>query len=191
MLNWRDRQVAFDYTEYQPLAFDPGYIRENLTATIAYYVYLILGLDQDSRFPSGGTACFRQMELIAANVQPYGWNGWEQYDRNRGRSAIAAALNDGSLAHYRRMWFDYHAEGLDKLTVSDEMGREKMASSAAVVSSLYAEWPTSVLITLFGDAKLEEMTDLLSRGSREQKQQAYDALKRVYPSRSAALNKLR
>ena len=191
MLNWRDREISFDYMEYQPLAFDPGYIRENLTATIAYYVYLILGLDQDSRYPSGGTACFRQMELIAANVQPYGWSGWAQYDRNRGRSAIASAFNDGSLAHYRHMWFNYHVEGLDKLTGSDEKGREKMVSSAAVVSSLYAERPASVLITLFGDAKLDEMTNLLSQCSREQKQQAYEALKRVYPSRSAALNKLR
>lgn len=191
MLNMRDREVDFDYMEYQPLSFDPGYIRGNLTAIIAYYVYLILGMDQDSRYASGGTACFRQMELIAANVQPYGWSGWDRYGSDRGRAAIAAAFNDGSLEPYRRMWYDYHAAGLDQLNRSADRGLDAMASSVAVISSLYAERPTSVLIMLFGDAKLDELVNLLSRGNREQKRKAFESLKRVYPSRTAALEKLR
>lgn len=191
MLNMRDKQVDFEYTEYQPLTFNPGYIRENLTAVFAYYIYLILGLEQDSRYPLGGTSCFRQMELIASQVQPYGWSGWELYDSNRSRSAVAAAFNDGSLAYYRRMWYDYHAAGLDELSGSADLGREIMASSIAVISSLYAERPACALITLFGDAKLDELANVLSPGSREQQQHAYDVLRRIYPSRSTVLNKLK
>lgn len=187
----RDREVAFDYLEYQPLAFDPGYIRGNLTAVIAYYVYLVMGLELDSRYPLGGTSCFRQMELIAANVQPYGWSGWELNAGNRSRPAIAAAFNDGSLERYRRMWYDYHVAGVDALSGSADRGVLTAASAAAVISSLYADHPTSVLITLFGDSKLDELAEILSRGGREQRQQSYDALRRVYPSRSAALEKLR
>jgi hypothetical protein len=48
-----------------------------------------------------------------------------------------------------------------------------------------------VLITLFGDAKLDELVNVLSRGRDEQRQKAYEVLKRVYPSRMAELDKLR
>lgn len=191
MLALRDRQVDFDYMEYQPLTFNFNDIRGNLPATIAYYVYLILGLDQDSRYPTGGTAFFRQMELITANVQPYGWSGWDMHGSDRSRAAIAAAFNDGSLESYRRMWYDYHTQGVDELTESADRGRDRMASSVALISSLYAERPRSVLITLFGDAKLDELVNVLSRSHAEKRQEACKALKRIYPSRTAELEKLR
>ncbi len=191
LLNVRDRQFDFDYMEYQPLTFNVNDLRGNLTATIAYYVYLILGLDQDSRYPSGGTPFFRQMERIAATVQPYGWSGWDRYGNERSRMAMAAAFNEGSLAFYRQMWYEYHVQGVDELSRSADRGPERMASAAAVIASLHAERPTSVLITLFGDAKLDELVNVLSRGRDEQRQKAYEVLKRVYPSRMAELDKLR
>ncbi|WP_298646383.1 DUF4835 family protein [uncultured Proteiniphilum sp.] len=190
MLNLRDTEMEFDYTEYQPLQFDPSFIQGNLAATIAYYAYLILGLDFDSRLPLGGTSCFRRMELIAANVQSYGWKGWERRN-NRGRSAIGAAFNDGALEEYRQMWFDYHRRGLDMLSGNGETGSEKIVSSILFMSALQVKRPATVLITLFGDAKLEEMVTLLSKADVPEKRQAYNALLKLYPARNAELEKWR
>jgi|AGTN01.1.fsa_nt_gi hypothetical protein len=187
MLNVRDRQFDFDYAEYLPLEFDPNYIQGNLTATIAFYVYLILGLHFDSTSSFGGTPCFRQMESIVANVQPYGWSGWEPFGSNRNRFAVSAAFNDGSQEAYRQMWYDYHRLGLDEMGDNNEQGREKVASAIPVVSSLHAQRPTSVLLTLFGDAKLEELTNVLSQASGREKQQAYNALREIYPAKTAEL----
>ena len=168
ILNVRDTEMEFDYTEYQPLQFDPNFIQGNLTATIAYYAYLILGLDLDSRSPLGGTSCFRNMELIASGAQSYGWKGWERRN-NRNRSAITAAFNDGALEEYRQMWFDYHRRGLDVSAGNGEPGSEKIVLSILFMSTLHEKRPSNVLIRLFGDTKLEEMVTLLSRADAQKR----------------------
>lgn len=192
LLNQRDKEIEFDYMEYEPLQFDPNFIQGNLTATVAYYVYLVLGLELDSRSPLGGTSCFRNMELIAANVQSYGWKGWERRI-NRNRTAIATAFNDGSLGEYRQMWFEYHREGLDAGGGGSKpvAGREKVIPSILIMSDLHVRRPDNILIRLFGDAKLEEMVLLLSDAGVREKKQAYDALSKLYPARNAALEQLR
>jgi len=191
MLHLRDRSFDFDYSEYQPLTFDPNDRKESLSTTIAFYAYLILGLEYDSRTPLGGTACFRQMQQIAAEMQSSGWSGWDPYGSQRNRSAIAAAFNDGSLVKYRQMWYDYHTRGLDQLTENADEGREKVRLSLPVVASLFDERPSSVLILLFGDAKLGELVSLFSNAGVQQKRAVYTVLRKVYPARSKELEKLR
>jgi len=190
MLNVRDMELEFDYSEYQPLQFDLNFIQGNLTATIAYYAYLILGLDFDSRSLLAGTSCFRNMELIATSAQSYGWKGWN-YRNNRNRSAVAAAFNDAGQEEYRKMWFDYHRQGLDVLSGNDGPRSEKIIPSVETLSALKTKRPTSVLIKLFGDTKLEEMVNLLSKSDATQKKQGYEALIKLYPARSAELGRLR
>jgi len=190
LLNIRDTEMEFDYTEHQSLQFDLSFIRENLTATIAYYAYLILGLDLDSRSLLEGTSCFRNMELVATNVQSYGWKGWDRRN-NRNRSAIAAAFNDGALEEYRQMWFDYHRKGLDVPAGHGRPGSKEVVPSILTLSALQAERPTSVLIKLFGDTKLEEMVNLLFKADAPEKKQAYEALMKLYSARNTELGRLR
>ena len=191
MLNQRDTEMEFNYMEYQPLQFDPSLIQENLTATIAYYAYLILGLELDSRFLLGGTSCFRNMELIATNAQSYGWKGWERHS-NRNRTAIATAFNEGALEEYRQMWFDYHRKGLDVPAANGKPGSGiEIITPILFMSALHEKRPSNVLIRLFGDAKLEEMVSLLADADVHEKKQAYDVLLRLYPARSTELGRLR
>lgn len=190
MLNVRDAEIEFDYMEYQPLQFDPNFIQGNLTAIIAYYVYLVVGLDFDARLPMGGTSCFRNMELIVASGQSYGWKGWERRN-NRNRPAIAAVFNDGAMEGYREMWFEYHRRGLDILDANGEPGSGKMLPSIRFLSDLQTKRPASVLIKLFGDAKLEEMVTVLSRVDAPERKQAYEALLKLYPARNNELGRLK
>lgn len=191
MLNMRDKQFEFDYTAYQPLLFDLHAVRDNLTATVAYYVYLILGLDADSETPLGGTPFFRAMEQIAVAVQPYGWKGWERDRNSRSRSVMATAFNEGSGEVFRKMWFQYHAREVDQLSASAVGGVENGIFVVAALAQLYDEQPHSVLIPLFGDAKLDELTLQLSNAAATEKQKAYQTLREIYPTRNAVLEKLR
>lgn len=191
LLNFRDTQFSFDYMEYQPLEFDPNNIAGNLAATVAFYVYLILGLDFDSMSLFGGTPYFQQMQLIAHNVQSNNWKGWEPSGSNRNRYAIATAFNDASLELYRHMWYEYHRSGLDEMAADPAKGREQIVSSVPVISSVYARRPNSVLITLFGDTKLGELANVFVRASEQEKQQAYNTLRNIYPTRTAELDKIR
>ena len=45
MLNFIDNNFQFRYVEFQPLEFDPNSYRSSLVSVLAYYAYIILGVD--------------------------------------------------------------------------------------------------------------------------------------------------
>jgi hypothetical protein len=191
LLNFRDTQFDFDFMEFQPLDFDPNNIQGNLVATIAFDVFLILGLDFDSMSPLGGTAYFREMQRIAASVQPHGWRGWQSFGagNDRNRFAIATAFNDPVQESFRQMWYVYHRLGLDKMA-DDISNVGAMFDAVPVLSSLYAQRPHSVLFAIFGDAKLEELANAFSYASTREREQAYNALRNIFPTRTVELNRI-
>lgn len=190
LLNYREPSFLFDYMEYQPLEFNPDNIPNNLVATVAFYVYLILGLDYDSMSPLGGTDCFRQMQTIASNVQPNNWSGWEAFGGERNKYALAVAFNDPISENYRRMWYDYHRTGLDEMAANSEKGRQKVVTSLPVIASLYARRPNSVLVMLFGNAKLDELVNVFTDLPVKEKRAAYETLRNIYPTQTAVLERL-
>ncbi len=191
LLNFREPSFSFDYIEYQPLEFYPNNIPNNLSATIGFYVYLILGLDFDSMSLLGGMPYFRQMQTIANNVQLNNWSGWETFGSERNKYAIALAFNEPAFETYRQMWYDYHRLGLDEMAENPEKGREKVVTSLPVISSIHARRPNSVLVTLFGDAKLDELVNVLTGTSEQVKRQAYKTLRNIYPTQTIALEKIK
>ncbi len=164
------------------MSFDPHFVEDNLTATVAFYVYLVLGLTADADVLMSGTPFFRAMEQITAAAQPYGWRGWERERSSRSRAVVAATFNDGSAEDFRKMWYRYHVSGIDLLSAN---------AAVSLIASLQEEQPGSVLISLFGDAKLEELTLLLSNGNMVEKRQAYQTLRKIYPTRGTLLDTLR
>lgn len=190
ILNIRDKQIEFDYSAYQPLSFDPHFMQDNLTATFAFYVYLILGLTADADAPLGGTLFFRELEHISSAVQPHDWEGWERNRNSRSRAEVAATFNNGSAEPFRKMWYQYHTRGLDLLSTNGTAGLENVAASVSVVASLQEEQAGTVLIPLFGDTKLEELTWLLSNESAAEKRKAYQTLREIYPTRGTLFDQL-
>ncbi len=55
LLNFADRDWQFEYIDSQPLEFNDNTFITNLTSILAYYSYVILGLDYDSYSELGGT----------------------------------------------------------------------------------------------------------------------------------------
>ena len=190
LLNYREPSFLFDYMEYQSLEFNPDNIPNNLVATIAFYVYLILGLDYDSTSPLGGTDCFRQMQIIASNVQSNNWSGWEAFGSERSKYAIAVAFNEPVFEDYRRMWYDYHRAGLDEMAANREKGRQKVVTSLPVISSIYVHRSNSVLIMLFGNAKLDELVNVVTGMPEQEKRAAYETLRNIYPTQTTVLERL-
>ncbi|MEG1544306.1 MAG: DUF4835 family protein, partial [Tannerellaceae bacterium] len=90
LFNFRDTQLDFDYTEFEPLEYTENTLNSNLTATIVFYIYTILGLDFDSFSPKGGNAYFQRAQQIVslAQSQP-SWSGWKAFDSDKNRHAIA------------------------------------------------------------------------------------------------------
>ena len=191
LLTWRDRHFDFDYTPYTSLDFNPHDIRDNLTASVAFYLYLLLGLDADAETLLGGTAYFREMEQIAAAASAQGWPGWELQGNGRSRSSLAAAFNDGAQETFRRMWYDYHANGLRLLATDGDRGREVLVAALSLLSRIGSNRPATLFIPLFGDTKLAEMTQQLMQGKESERAAAYEQLRRLYPTHGEEWERLR
>lgn len=69
LFNHQDNDFNFRYVQDQTLEFDEANINSNLTAVLAYYAYLIIGLDYDSFSPDGGSPYFSKAQAIVSNAQ--------------------------------------------------------------------------------------------------------------------------
>lgn len=191
MLNYRDAQIAFDYIEYQSLEFDVNNITNNLTAVIAYYVYLILGLDFDSMSSLGGSPYYQTMQAIASNAQVTNQSEWGTFTSLRGRSSIVSSLNNPSYDDYRTMWYDYHRKGLDEMASNIDVAHKNIVTSLSVIFEIKSRQPNSILVNLFGDSKLDELVDIYSNEGSDNKQKAINTLQTLYPTKSRQIDRLK
>lgn len=190
MLNYRDDKIIFDYIEHQPLDFDINNISNNLTAVIAYYIYLILGLDFDSMTSLGGSSFFQLMQTIATNAQVTSQSEWGSLADYRSRMSIVASLNNPLYDDYRTMWDHYHRKGLDEMTLNIDAARKNIVTSLSVLSDLKNNQPYSILLDIFGDAKLDEIIDVYSNGKANERRDAIETLLQLYPTKSSQIDRL-
>lgn len=192
LLNFSDKQLDFEYTEFEPLEYTENTLNSNLTATIVFYIYTILGLDFDSFSPKGGTAYLQQAQQIVSLAQAQaGWTGWKAFDSNRNRHAVATALTDNAADQFRELWYTYHRKGLDEMAANPDRGRTTILSTLPILEQIKSARPTSVLLQMFTDAKLDEVVNVYSKATTPEKQEGYKILSNLYPSQIDRLEPLK
>ena len=192
LLNFRDTQLDFDYTEFEQLEYTENTLNSNLIATVVFYLYTILGLDFDSFSPRGGTAFFQQAQQVVTLAQSQmSWNGWKAFDSDRNRHAIATALNENDSEGYRDMWYNYHRKGLDEMAANVDRGRTTILSLLPTLEELKKTRPTSVLLQMFADSKLDEVVAIYSKATTTEKQEGYKMLSNLYPAMTTRLEPLK
>ena len=192
LLNFRDTQLDFDYTEFEQLEYTENTLNSNLIATVVFYLYTILGLDFDSFSPRGGTAFFQQAQQVVTLAQSQmSWNGWKAFDSDRNRHAIATSLNENASEGYRDMWYNYHRKGLDEMAANVDRGRTTILSLLPTLEELKKTRPTSVLLQMFADSKLDEVVAIYSKATTTEKQEGYKMLSSLYPAMTTRLEPLK
>ncbi|MDR1879640.1 MAG: DUF4835 family protein [Tannerellaceae bacterium] len=192
LLNFRDRQLDFEYTEFEQLDYVENTLSSNLTATVVFYIYTILGLDFDSFSLKGGNVFFQQAQQIVNMAQSNpGWNGWKAFDSDRNRHAVITALTDNTSDLFHTLWYTYHRKGLDEMAANPDRGRTTILESLPALEQIKSARPMSVLLQLFVDAKLDEVVAIYSKANTQEKQAGYKLLSTLYPTESARLNPLK
>jgi phosphopantothenoylcysteine decarboxylase/phosphopantothenate--cysteine ligase len=182
VFNFRDTQVEFNYTEQDRLEYMPGMTPDNnLTAILAYYSLLIIGLDFDTMSPNGGTDILRQVENIAANAQSLG-SGWRSFDNQANRYAIINDYMNGTMAPFRQLQYKYHRQGLDDMSANPDRGRATITESLDLLKQAKQAKSTSALPTLFTEIKKTELVSIYSAGVNKEKQKVKELLSQVNPS---------
>lgn len=192
LFNFRDTQLDFDYTEFEPLEYTENTLNSNLTATIVFYIYTILGLDFDSFSPKGGNAYFQRAQQIVslAQSQP-SWSGWKAFDSDKNRHAIATALTDNTSDTFHELWYNYHRKGLDEMAANPDRGRTSLIATLPALEQIKSARPSSVLLLLFSDAKLDEVVGVYSKATMPEKQEGLKILSNLYPTETTRLEPLK
>ena len=191
VFNFRDADVEFYYTEQDRIEYSPGINPDNnLTAILAYYSLLIIGLDFDTMSPKGGTDILRQAENIAASSQSLG-GGWRSFDTKANRYSIINDYMNGTLASFRQLQYDYHRKGLDDMTANADRGRATITESLKLLSDTKQAKSTSTLPTLFTEIKKNELISIYSAGIESERTKVIELLNRINPSLSNDWNTIK
>jgi hypothetical protein len=192
VFNFRDTQFDFEYTEFEPLEYTENVLNTNLTATIVFYIYTILGLDFDSFSPKGGTAFLQEAQHIVTLAQSQmSWTGWKAFDSDRNRHALATALTENNGEDFRQFWYDYHRKGLDEMAANADRGRTNIITALPALVTLKSARPNSVLLQIFSDAKLDELVLVYSKATTQEKQEGLKILSNLFPAETTRLEPLK
>ena len=181
---FKDNGFNFSYQDMQQIEFNSNYIQDNLTAVIAFYVYIVLGIDMDTFSPMGGEGMFRQAESIANAAQSIGETGWKAFESERNRHALISSLLDDKMKPMRELSYNYHRLGLDEMQKDAEQSRGKITNYLKSLNSIYEINPTNVLLQMFVETKIDEIVQLYSKASASEKKTIFDLLSLVAPTMS-------
>ena len=185
LFNYVDRKFTFEYMDGQTLDFNPNNYISQLTSTIGYYVYLMLGLDFDSFSPLGGTQFFEICEQIARNVpQSTGDEGWSTTARQN-RYALITEINNATYEPLRYFIYDYHRQGLDVMAEKTDEGREAILNSLSNLQSIYDRNSMSYFLQLIIESKRDEIIQVFSEGNMKYRTEASNIMKTIDPSQSS------
>lgn len=186
IINFQDENVAFRYVEFQPVEFNENRVQgndpvaSNLTATLAYYIYMILGFDYDSFSLRGGDAYFEKAWNIVTNA-PEGKDitGWKPFDGIRNRYYLAENLNNNRFALVHDAIYSYYRSGLDIFSENEDEGRNGIMNSLNFLNTLNVENPNSMLLQFFFQGKSNELVKVFSKAEPGMRGRVKDMLMKL------------
>jgi len=179
VINFIDQNIQFNYIENQKLEFNEAAHQDNLTAILAFYIYIILGYDYDTFSPLGGTEYFEKAKQIVDNAQNAPERGWKAYESSKkNRYWIVENMIDDKYRALRRAMYTYHRRGLDLMIDKQPEGRDAVLQAITEVQKVYRSRPDAdmLAIQLFLDAKREEIINIFSRASATEKAKAVNVM---------------
>ena len=187
LINFKDTKVDFTYDMGQQLVYSEMEMLDNLTAILNFWAYMIIAIDFDSFEYKGGDPYYERAAQVVRLAQSTGETGWKAFEDNTNRSAVLSAFTDTQTSPIRQMLYDYHRMGLDQMVVTVDKGRSTITHTLENLSKIYEVAPMSVCLTMFKDAKLDELVNIYSKANTTEKETVYEMLYQVYPSETNRL----
>jgi hypothetical protein len=198
LINIQDNDIVFRYIEFQPIEFNENRVQGNdplagnLTAVFAYYINLIIGLDQDSFSPRGGDPYF-QKALNIVNNAPEGRDitGWKTFDGIRNRFRLVENLTDNRFALIHDAIYIYYRTGLDAFYENDIQARNGVLAALNSLNTLNREQPNTMVMSVFFQGKSTELSNVFSKAVPETKIRARELLTSLDLTNAAVYKELR
>lgn len=192
LLNHQDNDLRFRYVQYQPLEFSESVHMNNLTSILGFYAYFIIGLDYDTFSQEGGNTYFQKVSTIVSNAQKEKLSGWKAYEGTSNRYwMIENYLNSPQFKPMRECMYKYHREGFDKLSENIEEGRNAVTEALSLLRKVHRDKPGSFNLKMFFNAKANELVNLYSQATPQDKAKAVNLLNQIDPGNSGKWEKIR
>ena len=184
IININDKDFNFQYIEFQNLFYSPSSYDSNLVSTIAFYSYIILGVDAETFKLDSGANYFQSAQEIVSLAAATGGKGWSQTDKTQNRYYLINDLMSTTYKPFREAMFQYHFIGLDNMNKDLKSSKEAILNSINTLSSLHEAKPNAYLTRIFFDAKSDEIVSIFSGGPSVNIDGLVDKLSRISPTNS-------
>lgn len=182
----RDKDFVFNYHEFDQLEFSDQTVDNTLTALLAYYAYLIIGVDMDTMSPLGGSEVLDKALAVVNNSQNLPTKGWKAFDDNTNRFAAINDYLDEKFVPFRQLLYRYHREGLDKMAENPDIARNAITECMTLLRQAKDGKPLSSWPMWFSEYKRDELVGIYrGQESPDKKQPIYDLLVKINASQSA------
>jgi len=161
--------------------------RDNLSAILSFYAYMILGYDYDSFSLKGGDQYFKAAQQIANNAKNSGDEGWSaSAGRKRNRFWMVDNVLQPVFAPLRNAYYNYHRLGLDQMYTDQSQARKTILSTLQSLDKVQRSRPGSMNLQLFVTSKTNELINIFSQSQEmKEKNAAVSILKKLDPSNSS------
>jgi hypothetical protein len=183
VLNMQDAKFTFKYQLSQPIEFNENRIQgtdpleSNLTATLAYYIYIILGLDYDSFAPKAGMPYFNKALNIVFNApEGSGISGWKSYDGQRNRFVLIDNLTKSSNDKVHDIIYSYYRDGLDQMTEKPEIAKSTILNALMNLQEMNEGAVSGMLIPIIIQAKFSEIVGIFNKSDKATRKQLLTTL---------------
>ncbi|MCF8336209.1 MAG: DUF4835 family protein [Bacteroidales bacterium] len=186
LFSYKDNDIQFRYLENEPLEFDINNFKSNLTSLLAYYAYIIIGLDYDSFELGGGTPYFQSAQQIVSNAQNAKGPGWKAYESRRNRYWLVENILNNEYEKVREFIYRYHRQGLDKMYDNVSQARAEISESLVLLRDVYREEPDPYMffMNLIIETKSNEFVNVFSESPVGESERVYEILAEIDPSHS-------
>lgn len=184
LFNFADREWEFEYIESLPLEYNDNAYINNLTSMLAYYAYIIIGMDSDSFSERGGDPYFQKALTVVNNAQSSNRPGWQSIGSNRNRYNLIENINNPQMAELRKNTYKYHRLALDTFDKAPDESRQTILTVLKNIKNVWQIYPNSIFIISFFDTKANELVNIFSEGNLGVRREAFDILSAIDPKRN-------
>ena len=190
IFNFADRDWAFTYVESMPLDFNQNSYTSNLTSMLAFYAYVILGLDYDSFGDLSGNLYYQTAQVITNNAAQSGLPGWSALESTRSRYALIDDLTNQQMQALRHGLYKYHRLGLDVFEDDPESARANVLEVLESIRVIKSRYPSSIFVISFFDSKTDELVNIFDQATMQEKRKAYNLLVELNPNKTDVYSKI-
>lgn len=185
VFNIRDNDFNFNYNEFDQLIYNPTRFDSNLVSTIAFYAYIILGLDADTFANNGGQKYLLEAQNVMLQAQQSGLSSWSNQVGKTNRFLLIDNLLSPNLQTFRSVMYNYHKNGLDNFSKDQLAAKQTVENNLIQLEKIFNKSVANYLIRIFFDAKAEEIVNLYSDGPKTRSfQRTLQILQKISPNNS-------